>query len=68
MNLRHIKIRIDQNYLHSIFHRDVLITAYFGYQKKAYHQLKFRAINPPHLQILRIDREGMIDGAISHGT
>ena len=27
----------------------------------------FRAINPPCLQILIIDREGMIDDAISHG-
>ena len=26
-----------------------------------------RAVNPPHLQILRIDREGMIDDVISHG-
>ena len=26
------------------------------------------AVNPPRLQILRIDREGMIDDEISHGT
>ena len=27
----------------------------------------FRAVNPSRLQILRIDREGMIDDVISHG-
>ena len=27
----------------------------------------FRAVNPPRLQILRIDREGMIDDVISYG-
>ena len=27
-----------------------------------------RAVNPPRLQILRIDREGMIDDEILHGT
>ena len=26
------------------------------------------AVNPPRLQILRIDREGIIDDAITHGT
>ena len=25
------------------------------------------AVNPPHLQILRVDREGMTDDVISHG-
>ena len=27
----------------------------------------FRAVNPPRLQILRIDRKGMIDDVISYG-
>ena len=27
-----------------------------------------RAVNPPHLQILRNDREGIIDGVITNET
>jgi len=31
-------------------------------------EIVHRAVNPPRLQILRIDREGMIDDVIMHGT
>ena len=28
----------------------------------------FQAVNSPSVLILRIDREGMLDGVITHGT
>ena len=42
--------------------------AYFSCQKIAYHQLKSSAVSPPRLQILGIDRKGMIENIISYGT
>ena len=43
---------------------DALVTIYRKYQQDHF----FRAVNPPCLQILRIDREGVIDDVITHGT
>ena len=39
-----------------------------GHKTSLGSMMHCRAVNPPLLQILRIDREGVTDDVITHGT